>query len=69
MRQQIEVIEQGFHRRVEPVDLAQLQRQAFPDRARHHAGRIAALQLAQDRLDHLEPQPRRVATSARSPRR
>ena len=58
-RHQIEIVEQRRHRGVEPVELAQLQGQAFGQIARADAGRIEALQPRQHRLD-----PRRAARRA-----
>ncbi len=49
--QQFEVIEQRLHRRIEPVAVAQLQRQAFGQAAREDAGRIESLQSGQHRFD------------------
>ena len=55
-----------LHRRVEPVAVAQLQRQAFRQVAGENAGRIELLEPGQNRLDprrarsRAEPRPRRA---------
>ena len=50
-RQKVEIGEQGLHRRVEPVLLRQLYREAFGQVARANAGRIEALYRCDHALD------------------
>ena len=60
-REQRQIVEETLHRRVEPVAVAQLQRQAFGEIAREDAGRIEFLQAREHALD-----PRRRRSRARS---
>ena len=62
--------EQTLHRRIEPVAVAQLQRQAFREIAREDAGRVEFLQPREHALDlrHRRSRARRAAVS-RSMRR
>ena len=51
--QELEVVEQGPHRRIKAVALDQLQLQTLRNRARHHPGRLEALTQDQHGLDTL----------------
>ena len=64
-----QMVEQGGHRRVEPVAVLQLQGQALLERAREHAGRIEQLQ-ARPAPPRPAPsgQPQRARPPARGPR-
>ncbi len=52
-REQVEIVEQGLHRRIKPVAINQLQTQALGQVAGEDAGRIEPLQLHQHRIDHI----------------
>lgn len=52
--QQLETVEQRLHRGIEPIQLLQLQCQAFREIARGDADRIELLQFLQNGLDQLE---------------
>ena len=49
--EQRQVVEQKLHRRIEPVAIAQLQRQAFREIARENAGRVEFLHPREHALD------------------
>ena len=46
-----QIVEHSLHRRIQPAAVAQLQGQAFGNRARHHTGRVKALADAEHGLD------------------
>jgi len=43
LRHQVEIGQHGLHGRIKPAAVLQLQRQAFGNRSRHHAGRFETL--------------------------
>ena len=53
-REQRQVVEQGLHRRIEPVAVAQLQREAFRQVASEDAGRVELLQPSENGLDPVD---------------
>ena len=53
-----QVVDQRLHRRIEAVALLELQRQAFGELAREHAGRLEGLHAQEHALDPLEPRRR-----------
>ena len=57
--QEVEMLDQGLHRRIVTIELAQLDRQAFAQVSRADAGRIEFLQDGENRFDVLlrRPQP------------
>ena len=65
--QEIEMADQRLHRRIEAVALLELDREAFGEIARAHAGRIEGLQDGEHGLDVGERRAELLGDDARSP--